>query len=126
MGRRVHLCLTRDKASQSIHTWADGCTVYIRLRGHSHRPLFCTFEGSPISTRYFNSELRRCLIFCGLSTSHYKSHSFRIGATCLAAEQGYSDAQIRALGRWHSNAFKVYITPVALHANSTLALFSRY
>lgn len=91
--------------------------AYLRLRGHSNGPLFCTFDGRPITTRYFNSELRRCLIFCGLDTSRYKSHSFRIGAACLAAEQGCSDAQIRALGRWQSDAFKVYIRPVALHAN---------
>ena len=57
--------------------------AYLRLRGHSHGPLFCTFDGSPITTRYFNSELRRCLIFCGLATSRYKSHSFRIGAAWL-------------------------------------------
>ena len=59
------------------------------------------------------------LIFCGLDTSRYKSDSFRIGAACLAAKQVYSEAQIRALGRRHSDAFKVYIRPVALHANST-------
>ena len=93
--------------------------AYLRPRGHSNGPLFCTFDGSPITTRYFNSELRRCLIFRGLDTSRYKSHSIRIGAVCLAADQGYSDAQIRALGRWQSDAFKVYIRPVALHANYT-------
>ena len=93
--------------------------AYLGLRGHSDGPLFCTFEGSPITTRYFNSELCQCSIFCELDTSRYKSHSFRIGTACLAAKQGYSDAQIRALGRWHSDAFKVYIRPVALHANST-------
>ena len=72
-----------------------------------------------LTNRYFNSELRRCLIFCGLDNSRYKSRSFRIGAACLAAKQVYSEAQIRALVRWHSDAFKVYIRPVALHANFT-------
>ena len=55
--------------------------AYLRLRGHSHEPLFCTFDGSPITTRYFNSELRQCLIFCGLDISPYKDyfcHSMRV------------------------------------------------
>ena len=30
-----------------------------------------------------------------------KSHSYRIGGACHAAEVGYSDEQIRVLGRWN-------------------------
>lgn len=56
-------------------------------------------------------------MFCGLDTSRYKGHSFRIGAACYAADKGFSDAQIRALGRWKSDAFKVYIRSDTLHAN---------
>ena len=44
-------------------------------------------------------ELQRCLAYCGLDTSRYKSHSFRIGGPYHAADRGYSDEQIRALGR---------------------------
>ena len=69
---------------------------------------------TPITVNQFNTELRRCLNFCGLNAQRYKSHSFRIGAACLAADKGFSDAQIRALGRWKSDAFKLYIS------NSTL------
>ena len=90
---------------------------YCRLRGNKPGPLFCCSDGSPITITHFNSELRRCLTFCGLVTSRYKSHSFRIGAACLAAENGYSDAQIRALGRWKSDAFKLYLRSGTLHAN---------
>ena len=52
-----------------------------------------------------------------VDSSRYKSHSFRIGGACHAAEKGYSDAQIRALGRWKSYAFKVYLRSEVLHAN---------
>ena len=38
-----------------------------------------------------------------------KAHSFRVGATSHAAEQGCSDAQIRMLGHRKSNAFQRYI-----------------
>ena len=46
---------------------------------------------------------------CVLNPSVYKGHSFRIGAASHAAERGMSDAQIRILGRWKSNAFLKYI-----------------
>ena len=62
-------------------------------------------------------ELQRCLAYCGLDTSRYKSHSFRIGGPCHAADRGYSDEQIRALGRWKSAAFKVYLRSEVLQAN---------
>ena len=82
---------------------------YCELRGSSPGPLFCHADQSPILTHQFNVELQRCLAYCGLDTSRYKSHSFRIGGACHAADRGYSDAQIRALGRWKSDAFKVYL-----------------
>ena len=72
---------------------------------------------SPISAHQFNIELQQCLAYCGLDTSRYKCHSFRIGGACHAADRGYSDAQIRALGRWKSDAFKVYLSSEVLQAN---------
>ena len=51
----------------------------------------------------FNVEPQRCLAYCGLDTSRYESHTFRIGGACHAAVWGYSDAKIRALGRWKSD-----------------------
>ena len=70
----------------------------------------------PVTDNQFNSELSRCLKFCSLDTSRYKGHSFRIGATSHAADKGFSDAQIRTLGRWKSDAFKLYIRSECLSA----------
>ena len=50
---------------------------YSELRGPSSVPLFCHADQSPILTHRFNVELQRCLAYCGLDTSQYKSHSFR-------------------------------------------------
>ena len=36
-------------------------------------------------------------------------HSFRHGGASWASNQGWSDARIRAHGRWHSDAYKRYI-----------------
>lgn len=90
---------------------------FCKHRGHQPGPLFCHTDMSPVTASQFNIELHRCLMFCGLDTSRYKGHSFRIGAACYAADKGFSDAQIRALGRWKSDAFKVYIRSDTLHAN---------
>ena len=46
---------------------------------------------------------------CGLDTNRFKGHSFRIGAASEAARLGYSDAQIRLMGRWWSDAVRRYI-----------------
>ena len=80
-------------------------------------PLFCQQNLTPITVYQFNTELSRCLQFCSLDTSRYKGHSFRIDAASLAADKGFSDAQIRTLGRWKSDAFKIYIRSERLQAN---------
>ena len=90
---------------------------YCKLRGNQQGPLFCHTDTSPITVGKFNAELRRCLLSCGLDTSRYKGHSFRIGAACHATEKGFSDVQIRALGSWKSDEFKLYISSDTLHAN---------
>ena len=95
---------------------------FCKSRGHQPGPLFCHPDMSPITVSQFNTELHRCLTFCGLDTSRYKGHSFRIGAACHAADKGFSDAQIRALGRWKSDAFKVYIRSDTLQCKLTTFL----
>ena len=49
-----------------------------------------------------------------LDSSLYEAHSFRIGAASWAAAKGFSDSQIRLLGRWKSNAFLKYIRTPSL------------
>ena len=87
------------------------------MQGSYPLPLFCHADQSQILTHQFNVELQSCLGHCGLDTSPYKSHSFRIGGACHAADRGYSEAQIRALGRRKSDAFKVYLRSEVLQAN---------
>ena len=94
------------------------CPVQTLLVYGCHKgPLFTGAAGGAILTNNFNIELRRALNFCGLDCSRYKSHSFCIGAACHASEKGFSDSQIRALGRWRSDAFRTYIRPLSLKAN---------
>lgn len=66
-------------------------------------------DNTPVSRKFFADLLSLSLKSCGLDSTRYKGHSFRIGAASFAAERGMSDAQIRALGCWKSNAFLKYI-----------------
>ena len=79
------------------------------LRGMCDGPFFSSPGGRPYMTNAAREDLRSVLSFCGLDTTRYKSHSFRIGAASDAAIRGFSDAQIRLMGRWHSDAFRQYI-----------------
>ena len=82
---------------------------YLSLRGSGPGPLFCLADGSPVSRAIFVDKLSMAIGYCGLDPSRYKGHSFRIGAASYAADAGMSDSQIRALGRWKSDAFHKYI-----------------
>lgn len=97
-----------------INVQPDVCPVallldYLALRGEHPGAIFVTQLGIPVSRDEFSSRLQTAVRYCGLDSSRYKGHSFRIGAASHAAEQGMSDARIRILGRWNSNAFHKYI-----------------
>ena len=82
---------------------------YLACRGTKKGPLFILQSGKPFLRRQFDAALKSVLKFSGYSTTLYKGHSFRIGAATEAAARGCSDAQIRNLGRWRTDAFRKYI-----------------
>ena len=82
---------------------------YLHYRGLESGPLFCLSKLKPVPRDFFIKHLRNALSFCGFPLDRYKSHSFRIGGASYYAELGFSDAQIRLLGRWDSDAFLKYI-----------------
>ena len=86
------------------------------MRGAGPDTIFITVDGLPVSRSKFLQRLSTAIQLCGLAPScyMYKAHSFRIGAASHAADRGLSDAQIRALGRWKSNAFQGDITVPSL------------
>ena len=95
----------------------DGSPIYpacfmrefLQARGSVQATLFAFPDGTPLLRREFDAALKQLLTFCGLQTSSFKGHSFRIGAASAAALRGESDTQIRAAGRWASDAFRRYI-----------------
>ena len=78
-------------------------------------PLFVMNNGTALTPGLFNQLLRELLDKLGLNSSNYSSHSFRAGAATTAAAAGMPAWLIKALGRWSSEAYQVYIsTPKAV------------
>lgn len=88
---------------------ARAIVEYFQVRGEHEGPVFCYACGRSVKRFSFDRLLHRALQFCNLDSSKYKGHSFRIGAATYAARSNMSDSQIRALGRWSSDAFRKYI-----------------
>ncbi|XP_068748893.1 uncharacterized protein [Montipora capricornis] len=105
------LTISRQSKFCPVNTMLE----YLDIRGHQPGPLFLTTEGQAVSRELFVNFLSRALVHCNLDPSRYKGHSFRIGAASHAAEQGFTDAQIRIMGRWKSTAFLKYIRVTSFH-----------
>ena len=90
-------------------TPVDAIVRYIAVGSSDLGPLFVTNAWTPPTQAYLVSNLKAALSRAGLDNSLYNSHSFRIGAATTAAAQGLEDSLIQTVGRWRSDAYKVYI-----------------
>ena len=113
ISRPTDIIVYKDKPVCAVTLLLD----YLNARGRNAGSLFCWPNNTAITRSYFAQCLSQALIFSGLDTKLYKSHSFRIGAASWAAAKGMSDAQIRTFGRWKSTASLRYIRTPTL-ANS--------
>ncbi|CDO77837.1 hypothetical protein BN946_scf184714.g12 [Trametes cinnabarina] len=89
--------------------------AYLRARDAKFRfqpALWITSDGRVPTRSWFISRLRRVL------PSSYAGHSLRAGGATYFAARGWSDDRIQALGRWSSEAYRIYIreNPVILQA----------
>lgn len=82
---------------------------YRRLVSCQAGPLFQHADGTPLTVFQLRSIFSLSIISMGLSSRHYNLHSLRIGAATLAASMGFPDDVIRRIGRWRSEAFRLYI-----------------
>jgi len=55
------------------------------------------------------AKVKKALVSQGIDAVRISNHSFRIGAATMAAMNGASDEDIKALGRWKSREYKGYI-----------------
>ena len=73
------------------------------------QPLFRRRNGTPLTGRKFNSCLQSTLgRFSKFEGGTISSHSFRSGVASMMGTQGFSDEEIKLVGRWSSRAFSVY------------------
>lgn len=118
---KVFLHLKFSKTDQ----FGKGCTVvlarsddllcpvsalmtYLRLRGRAQGPLFKFSNGDCLTKSRMNTRLQLVLKNCGWPKT-FTLHSFRVGAATTAALLGFPDYLIQALGRWTSDAYKLYV-----------------
>ena len=76
---------------------------YMVARGVGAGPFFRFENRTPLTRMMFVYKVKEAL------TILHTRGSFRSGAATTAVEQGISDATIKLLGRWKSNAYQVYI-----------------
>ena len=95
--------------SKEAHCPVLSLVRYLRIRPKFPGPLYIFSDKSPVTSSFFYSSLRQCLLHSGLDPLQHRGHSFRIGAATMAASMGYSETQISAMSRWNSNAFKKYV-----------------
>jgi len=110
-----------DKAGKAsivdVYESGDGCCPVRAFqkwaRKASHRqpglPLFRLPDGTPLTSRKWNAVLRDRLKGFVPNPSVISSHSFRSGSATWLAQLGYSDSEIKAVGRWSSRCFEDYI-----------------
>lgn len=89
----------------------DACPVkalrhLFRWKASLNSPLFETASG--FSRELVIGQVRQILALLGV-TGHYSGHSFRRGAATSAREAGLSDDEIMLLGRWKSDAYRLYV-----------------
>ncbi|XP_071963446.1 integrase/recombinase xerD homolog [Antedon mediterranea] len=74
-------------------------TNYLAHCQQSTGPLFQHLDGKAVTQQFVSCRLRAAVSFIGLNPSHYKGHSFRIGAATHAASLGMSNSLIQQFGR---------------------------
>lgn len=89
--------------------------LFVRFPAPLDAPLFC--QNNPLGYKsrmcftrdWFLNSLRDLLIKAGINPVGYNGHSFRTGAAHSAAAAGMTDEEIKTLGRWKSDSYRLYM-----------------
>lgn len=98
--------ITKDSENKFLF---DYCTQYFQSRPKIKGPAFCHFNTNPLTSYQFNAVMKKSLTFIGCNPKHYSSHSFRIGGATALYLKGKTEEEIKAFGRWKSDAWKSYV-----------------
>lgn len=86
-------------------------------------PLFHQQHGA-FTREYVISNLKPAMRILG-HKGNYSGHSFRREAATSSKEAGLCDADIQILGRWKSDAYRLYIDSTPTHIFETLKRFQK-
>lgn len=81
---------------------------YVKARPVHCGPLFIFQDGKPVSSTYFNTILKSCVMLAQGFNTNFSAHSLRIGAATYCLSKGYTKDQISKMGRWNSQAVEKY------------------
>lgn len=102
--------LTIAKSNSTICAVSALREYFLQTRNHGRQqPIFQFKDNRNLTRSSLTGNLRALLSVCGIDSSNYSSHSFRIGAATTAGAAGLPDWLIKVLGRWKSNAYQAYI-----------------
>ena len=105
LGVTIHLGRT-----DSVLCPVAALMAYLVVRGKGKGPLFRFEDGRPLTRPRLVTAVRDALKSAGFQPDLYSGHSFRIGAATTAAAFGVPVDVIKALGRWKSEAYQLYVT----------------
>ena len=80
---------------------------FVKVRGTGPGPFFADPLGLPVKYSEFLNLFKDFNI--ALNNVHLSPHSLRIGAATFATMSGYSQDQVKRMGRWHSDAVLKYV-----------------
>ena len=81
---------------------------YLNCSGPSQGPIFCLEDGSPLTRSGLSDFIQKKTVAAGW-TVDFTTHSFRKGPASTAAMLDIPHYLIKALGRWSSDAYQLYI-----------------
>lgn len=97
----------------------NAMAAYDRLRPPQARvpdaPLFAFANGQPLSKSACVDSLRAAVQVLGLDSGAFSGHSFRRGGAQSLRDAGVPDHLIQVIGRWASDAYKLYLTTAPRH-----------
>ena len=91
-----------------ILSFVEALMSFLWSRGNKQGPLFLEENYSPLTKSKFFNRLKFLLKVVGFDCN-YTLYSFRVGAATTAAALGFPEYLLKALGRWSSDAYKVYV-----------------
>ena len=111
-------------------TGSDVCPAstllqYIGVHSSTAGPLFVFHCGQFLTRSLLVSHLQRALEQAGMEHKNFNGHSFRIGAATTAAQCGIENSVIETMGRWKSDAYRIYVKIPHSHLASISRLYHR-